>query len=346
MLKWLSLLLLLLPAMSVRSLDQLHPVLAPLLLNVEQYIENACVRDLDSVEFMSGQAEITRAHGNLGAKAVGFDKSYNAWDGCDINTPNGFQRAMQFALRIKRHGSIWAAPVCSSWIWISRSGSGRNSKTPGGDTRLNRVRSGNIMVVRLVLIFLVCWVRGVHLFLENPMSTIIHQFSPLKELLECLMPFKETVHMGPYGTEVSKPLLIWSSCKAITSLWRKPVKVGKTLAIRNENGGVTGKKDELKESQAYPPDFGKAVAKLFILIKNRASLDDLLDTDLCSGLEIMTAGTTKTRVQAKAKGKAKARTVKKTNTKSKTRVQADRTVKKTKGRDVEECVLEFLASLM
>ena len=227
----------------VRTIDDLHPVLAPLLLNVQQYVgDTSTIRDLDSVEFMSGKAEITRAHGQMGARCIGFDKSYSDWSGCDINTVTRFDRAMGFALRIKSHGSIWAAPVCSSWVWIARSGSGRSARSPGGDTRINRVRSGNMMVERLVLIFLVCWTRGVHLFLENPLSTIIHHFSPLKGLLTCLMPFQQTVYMSPYGSDVSKPFLIWSSCKAVLLLWKKPIKVSKSLATRTESGGVTGKK--------------------------------------------------------------------------------------------------------
>ena len=336
------------PTNCVRSLDDLHPVLAPLLFNAQQYIDSSVTRDLDSLEFMSGQAEITKAYGKLGAKCVGFDKSYADWDGCNINTPTGFNRAMSFALRVKRHGSVWAAPVCASWIWIARSGSGRSAKTPGGDTGIDRVRDGNMMVVRLVMIFLVCWARGVHLWLENPMSTIIHEFSPLKELLLCIMPFKVTTEMSAYGTEVSKPLMFWSSCKAVMSLYRQPVKVTQTLCTRNQNGGVTGKRAALKLSQAYPPDFGKAVARIFALIRKRSSFDDLLDSDLCCGLEVMSKGTKRTNTKQRTEGKRTERTsttkqVKRKNTKQAKRTK--RTNTKCTNTKISENVLDFFLTL-
>ena len=87
------------PKSGVKTIDDLHPVLAPLLLNVQQYVsDTSTIRDLDSVEFMSGKAEITRAHGQMGARCIGFDKSYSDWSGCDISTGTGFDRAMGFAL--------------------------------------------------------------------------------------------------------------------------------------------------------------------------------------------------------------------------------------------------------
>ena len=324
------------PAVGMRSVSCLPALLVPLLLDVLHHVsDETTVRDLDSVEFMSGRAEIIRHHAKLGAKCVGFDKSYSTWCGCDINSKTGFQRAMGFALRIKRHGSIWAAPVCSSWVWIARSGTGRCNKDAGGDRSQSRVRSGNVVVVRLVLIFLVCWTRGVHLFLENPLSTITHQFSPLKELIESMMPFKQTVHLSAYGSDVAKPLFIWSSCSEVMSLYKKTPKVTKTFAIRGEDGKVAGKRSELKSSQAYPAPFGDAVARIFVAIKLRASLHDLLDVDFFNGLRLMSdeENTKSKRVSKSEASKSK------TNGKSKSKSETKHTKKRKVEADTDTLAL-------
>ena len=175
------------------------------------------------------------------------------------------------------------------------------------------------------------------------MSTIINEFSPLKELLLCIMPFKVTTEMSAYGTEVSKPLMFWSSCKAVMSLYRQPVKVTQTLCTRNQNGGVTGKRAALKLSQAYPPDFGKAVARIFALIRKRSSFDDLLDSDLCCGLEVMSKGTKRTNTKQRTEGKRTKRTsttVKRTNTK-----RTKRTNTKCTNTKISESVLDFFLTL-
>ena len=192
----------------MRRLASLSPVLLPLLVDVLQHIDQDVTRDLDSLEFMAGQGEITKAADRLGLASIGYDKTYSSTAINDINSKMGFARAMSLTLRVRRHGSIWRAPVCSSWVWISRSGSDRTQQHAGGNTKIPRIRSGNTMVVRLVLIMLVAWCRGCHLFMENPASTIIQYFSPLRELIACILKHKVGVDLSAYGTEVPKPSIV------------------------------------------------------------------------------------------------------------------------------------------
>jgi predicted transcriptional regulator len=131
------------------------------------------------------------------------------------------------------------------------------------------------------------------------------------------------------------------------SLYRQPVKVTQTLATRNQNGGVTGKRAALKLSQAYPPEFGKAVARIFALIRKRSSFDDLLDSDLCCGLEVMSKGTKRTNTKQRTEGKRTKRTsttVKRTNTKQLAK-RTKRTNTKCTNTKISESVLDFFLTL-
>lgn len=99
-----------------------------------------------------------------------------AFDGhcCNMNTASGFasctqllsgsavavqqqepkelivlrRSALQLVRRLRHQGVLWTAPVCSSWIWISRSSTGRSSANPLGDTSRICVQQGNLMVSR------------------------------------------------------------------------------------------------------------------------------------------------------------------------------------------------------
>ena len=263
----------------------LAPVLAPLLLEALRFAQeleqNGPVeRDIDALEFMAGEAEISKAVSRLGMSSVAYDKSYASCGINDINTKVGFHRAMSLAWRVRRHGCIWAAPVCSSWTWIGRNGSGRSKDEAHGDVSVARVRSGNCMVVRLVLIFLVAWTRGVHLFMENPVSTLIHEFSPLREFIQCLMPFRSCAHLSFYGATSQKPLSFWSTSRQVFHLRCPKGKAVEKLSVKNGDS-VTGNRKALKSSQAYPKAFGEKVASIFAQILSRKSLSDLFESDAC-----------------------------------------------------------------
>ena len=134
------------------------------------------------------------------------------------------------------------------------------------------------MVVRLCLLMLVAWVRGVHLFMENPMSTVIHFFSPLRELIGCILKHKVTVFLSSYGSPCPKPIMIWSTTSHVQRLWRRKGGAQERLTT-SENGSVTGCRKALKASQAYPTAFGEAVASIFVSLAKERSLDDLLEED-------------------------------------------------------------------
>lgn len=103
------------------------------------------VRDLDSVELFSGDQAITNAFLQKGLMAAPFDRKHGEHQ--NIVSEEGFRQATGLVMRLRPGGALWGAPVCSSWVWISRSSTGRSKKRPEGNKAFAPVKEANKMVV-------------------------------------------------------------------------------------------------------------------------------------------------------------------------------------------------------
>ena len=249
-----------------------HPVplaLVPLWLQILEWSKSyeGVVRDLASVELFAGQMEITRFMLSTGRSSVAFDKSYYKDSTEDINTEQGFQRALSLVMRIQAGGSLWTAPVCSSWGFIGRSTTQRSSLNPGGNVFNNKVSYANRMVVLVSMLIMLAHSRHVWCWLEQPLSTVMQHFTPMKETIQYIMPYSQQVWLVAFGAESTKPLCIWCSSPLVHGLKRaKPSTSTKSLCTKTKTG-VTGNKDDLVASAAYPPGFGKAVGTIMVMLQ-------------------------------------------------------------------------------
>ena len=222
-------------------------------------------RDLVSVELFAGEMQITRSLiSDHNARAVAFDKAYFKDDSEDLCSQKGFRKAIFLVLRIAKGGSLWAAPVCSSWGWVGRAATKRSMMCPGGFVWNNKVRQANRMVVLLSMIFLLAFSRGVDCWLEQPSSSVMKAFSPMKEILTTFMPFHQQVWLSAYGAQSHKPLTIWSSNACVALLARKKPKAVFKKLYKMKNGRTQGVVSDLKQSAAYPVAFGVAVANIIM----------------------------------------------------------------------------------
>ena len=99
-------------------------------------------------------------------------------------------------------------------------------------------------------------------------------------------------YMAAYGTPIHKPTSLWSSGTWILDLIRslpqnfqQRVKVT-SKKVKNGKVAVTGNKVELKESQGYTDQFGRAVMKAFVKAKQSASEMDAASFDVDSEDEL------------------------------------------------------------
>ena len=99
--------------------------------------------------------------------------------------------------------------------------------------------------------------------------------------------------MAAFGTPIHKPTNLWASGEWILDLVRplppnfvKTVNVTSKKIKQNGKVAVTGKKQELKESQGYTDIFGRAVMKAFVMAKEPSSNIDLDDCDCDSDIDL------------------------------------------------------------
>jgi len=264
----------------MRSLDDLDPMLVPLLLGVQKEIKTCkAQRNTDSLELFSGLRAITNSASDMGMIAYGYDKEDGPSLANNILSDQGYKKALKLVCSIKPGGFLWAAPECSSWIWVSRSGSGRSSYLPDGDITIPRIDKANRMVSRVVSLMLLAWSRHVHIFLEQPISSVMNFISPLKEFIASCLLFCTVTYLGAFGAKTMKPLNIWSTAKEVMGLKRPRPKSEKRL-VKKKDGRTYGKAKDLHDSSAYPLLFGRAVAEIYVYLAMHEQFSYLFDTDM------------------------------------------------------------------
>ena len=80
-------------------------------------------RDLDFIEVFAGEAAVSKglhAKGFVGATMdVRHDPRHN------VLKPVGFLTLLALVMRLRPRGLLWLAPVCSTWVFMSRGTTGR-----------------------------------------------------------------------------------------------------------------------------------------------------------------------------------------------------------------------------
>eukprot|EP00972_Heterocapsa_arctica_P115091 16445972-Heterocapsa_arctica.AAC.1 len=82
---------------------------------------------LDSLELFAGQKAYTRAILADGRVAVGLelkDAPEDTPELMDFMSKEGFALALHLSWKLQKAAQAVAAPVCSSWVWISRGTTG------------------------------------------------------------------------------------------------------------------------------------------------------------------------------------------------------------------------------
>eukprot|EP00959_Pyramimonas_sp_CCMP1952_P460456 9479914-Pyramimonas_sp.AAC.1 len=91
---------------------------------------NGAPTRVDSVELFAGCRSVTNGVRSYGCSGVALDfKTISDQD--DITSTDGFLRALLYVMCLKPGGLLWAAPPCSTWVWIGRKQTGRHHNVLG-----------------------------------------------------------------------------------------------------------------------------------------------------------------------------------------------------------------------
>ncbi len=191
----------------------------------------------------------------------------------DIGTDIGFIFTFGLILRLRPGSSsiTFLAPVCSSWVWISRYRTGRCAGVPLGFRFDPQIENYNVMVSRCMLILFYLCIMEIPWVLEQP-GTSIMNLHPRFQLIIAMFPiYRIYVNLSAYGGDSAKPTLLWSNRQSLLDglepltlmPWQQ---VWKQLATRvwnesKDRWDTFGRTKELVCSSAYPAAFGRALAR-------------------------------------------------------------------------------------
>lgn len=224
-------------------------------------------QDLGCLELFAGEGAVNKGFQRLGWSAAAVDLRYG--ECMNILAASGFacgpqcmstilqhtsspmvkflmgrRLSWKLTLRLRPNGILWAAPVCSSWVYMSRGSTLRTPAVPEGDTSLASVQQANVMANRVVLLIRLAMSRGVHWVVEQPCSSVMTLMTRWQTLMEettvcpaflflswvnlhnlCSMfcvheVYKHRVVLGTYGAESMKPVYLWSDLEVLHQLHR------------------------------------------------------------------------------------------------------------------------------
>ena len=248
--------------------------------------------DLACVEYYSGIGSVAHAWEQHGFKAVEYDVNRNQMYENMLTAP-GFLTALTHARRLAPGALAHFATVCSTWVFMSRSCTGRTEAMPYGiqdEAGFSaNVGDGNIMVGRMAVILMLLVARHVQWVLEQPATSVMDRCP----ILEHVQPrYKVTTWMGAFGALTRKPTWLLSGSAWISHMARHlprdacPDAVPTTHREEDDHHGrkrCTGNAN-LKGTQAYPPGFGSALFQAWSSLSTATTDDDSLsDVSLPDG---------------------------------------------------------------
>jgi hypothetical protein len=218
------------------------------------------VEDVDAVEFFAGQKSITNALRRQQFQTLPYDLEHDS--AMNWNTGLGFAMAIRFVLRLKRGSFCWLAPVCGSWVFISRSSTGRCKAYPMGRSTSKSVKEGNKMVSRVAMLIYLLAAKRCWWIIEQPSSSLLYLHTRIQEILMKggIKIYRTYLELGAYGHDLKKTTHLYSShpftdrLSAVVSPGTAFPHYENTVTISYDESGkrkFTGC-SSLKLSQRYP----------------------------------------------------------------------------------------------
>jgi len=240
-------------------------------------------RNLDVCELWSGVGAVAGAARIRALSAQEFDKARTPME--DITSLSGFRQALQYVLSLREGGLLMMAPVCSSFVWLNSSRCMRTAENHfAGRVSYEPVHTGNVMGEMAAFLFAVAWARGAHVVLENPPASHLWDYLPVKRVLEAINSHTPLHHIvtyrcafddAPHGERYLKPYKFLGSGSWLERARRScdcPDRRHRELAVSHD-GAVSGIRDRLTESAAYPPRLGAAIVNAWA-----STVDGTVDT--------------------------------------------------------------------
>lgn len=220
----------------------------------------------DHVETFAGAMAVTRAEWMEGRHAIPLDLTLDP-NNMDFLTDKGFCNCLYHVCNSKPGSGYLTAPVCSTFVFMSRGSTLRSSRKPLGRDDSEAVRQGNVLCGRAVILCILAAAKMMWWVLEQPQSSVMHLHPMFQYMIRLLGVHRLRVTMSSFGGPTKKGTHLYSGHECIEDIQEHTVPEqleDRDMAVPYYNARgekrVHGGKD-LKSSQHYPDQFGVALAK-------------------------------------------------------------------------------------
>ena len=162
----------------------------------------------DHVETFAGKMSVTR--GEILDSSIPIDLDIDPYN-MDLTTSRGFSNAIFQLLNVRPGGGHTSAPVCSTWVFMSRGSTLWSVASPLGRSDSESVRIRNLLAARAIVLLLIASAKSIFWILEQPATSIMY-LHPLFQRLIALVPVRQfQMNMGEYGGLSKKPTILYRS---------------------------------------------------------------------------------------------------------------------------------------
>ena len=254
----------------LRDVFQVPRTLFLILGVLHQSEEYSDARDLYLCEFFCGAGAVWRNVQEIcGLPTAGYDIAHGPSE--DFCGRVGFINALQYWRRLMAEAWAWLGTVCSTWVFLCLSSTGRSTSVPRGNTRQSCVREGNQQVGRSALVMALQYATKRGWILEQPGTSLMLKSHPMRWVKRCAEHigshfFIVETYMGAFASQHVKHTLLVSNHLNIYDLKRaRPTGMPSSSTVtefvdKNGKRRCTGNGAALKATQQYTETFGCQVA--------------------------------------------------------------------------------------
>ena len=226
--------------------------------------------DLDCVEWYSGVGEVHAAMQWRFFASLPYDVIHDD-NYQDMTTAWGFITALEWARRMTFFGFSPFGTVCSSWVWVCRSTTGRSDGNVLGDNNVHSVKQGNLMVARMMFLYMILAAKKVAFVLEQPSSSMMANHPKVAQR------GLHSIHtwMACFGAPTAKPSRLYSNEPIVIDKMKRSMT--KSIKENCSSKGVTTVKKGvgvlsnqvtggklLKETQCYTREYAEALTESYM----------------------------------------------------------------------------------
>ena len=227
---------------------------------------------LHGVEVFSGAGHLSAAFKRI----VGAWASFEVQDDESENilAIDGVKLLLRRVLLVGLGGLVWLGTPCKSWVGLSRSFTMRTTSAPQGPVpalcsakQRRYLKEHNCIAEISALLLQTATHLGLDYCLEQPLSSLLFRYRAVrKALLEtdavsCYFQMNSLCGDSPKPLRLMTTAKFMSIFKEVTQRRKVPLqKTRKRLVTTGSNGSFTGNHSALRESSAYTPCMGVALA--------------------------------------------------------------------------------------